>query len=112
MPRPTRRLIGGIVGAEDLGAAGDHSIAARRVVVARLLGVRIGARSNEVTFLNQSRDVTGGTVIPFDKGSVGLAGLRVGKQNSAAQRRMASQIYRSNRTLVHEKNPCREHSST
>src|ERR1700679_2128168 len=45
---PACRLAGGVVGAEDLRAAGDHGVAGGGVVDAGFFGVGIGAGADEV----------------------------------------------------------------
>ena len=82
---PWRGLRGGIVGAKDLRSAGDHGVATGGVVGAGFLGVGIGAGANEVAFAYQLGDLAGGAIVALEERGVGLAGIGVGEENSAAQ---------------------------
>ncbi len=85
MALPASRLRGWIVGAEDLGAAGDELIAAVGVIRASLFRVDISTCPDEVALADKGRDVARRTVVALDKGGVRVARFRVGEEDATTQ---------------------------
>ena len=82
MTGPSCRLVDRIVRAEYLGTAGYHGVAAGCRVGAGFLGVRIGARANQVSLADEGGNVVSWSVIPFDESGVGLTRFGIGEQHA------------------------------
>src|SRR5579875_3346460 len=77
-----------IVGADHLRAGVQESVAASGVIGAGGDGAVVGAGADDVALANELIDEFGRTAILFDEGSVGAAGVGVGEQHTALQKRM------------------------
>jgi hypothetical protein len=92
MTGPACGFVDRVVGAEHLGAAGDHGIACGGVVGAGFLGVGVGAGADEIALADESGDVGGGAIVALEEGGVGLTGFGVGEDDAAAQPGVAFEI--------------------
>ena len=92
-----------VVCTQDLSAAGQRGVALGSLVGACLQGLLVGPGADQIPFLNQGGDDFGCSVVLLNESAIGLAGLRVGKDDSSAQRRVPFQIHGTNRALIHEK---------
>ena len=103
MPGPAGRLVDGIVRAEQLGTATEHGIAYGGIVDAGFFGVRVRTGAHQIALADEFGNVESRTVVAFQEGGVRLTGVRVGENDSTAQRWVAFQIDRGDRVLVHQK---------
>ena len=102
MAFPAGGFVDGVIGAEELSAAGEHGVAVGGVVGASLLGVAVGAGANEVAFADEVGDFCGRAVVALQEGCVGLTGVGVGEDDAVTQGRMAFEVDGRHGVLVHE----------
>jgi len=77
-----------VVSAQDLRSTAQRGVALGSLVGTCLYGLLVRPGTDQITLLNQTRDDFGGPFVLFDECAIWLAGLRVGKDDSSAQRRV------------------------
>lgn len=102
MAFPAGGFINGVIGAEELAAAGYHGIADGGVIGACFLCVAVGTGADEIAFADEVGDVGGGAVVTLDEGCVGTAGIGVSEDDAAVQRWVPFEVDRGHSVLVHE----------